>query len=508
MTHPIRKRVREEDDADSVIEKAPHFADNGWPYWPAEHATSGSWPPTQAYLRWQEYPFLPRLVPCAGIVQYTDNIPTDLTTVQSYTRGDFWNLLPWVGPPVMWGKGYGFGIDVMHDPPPFYHECTLARDFVTQWPPGDADTSVVGTCPTLIPILCAYCWAHSWRRCDTVPRVGAYSGIEAHMSPVLDYCDSCGLTSDYNIARLIVLNRFDHVFALVDKGRASVLDVFRALIGVNRWSTPGDGDSFKTIHSADLLPTYGTLVAKVRVALQEALVSNAPALASISDVTSIILMYCQGIHMTAEDPRDLTGLHPAFILDVQSCTHSFPCLPGKSCVWAHNWTYTWAKEVAASNINLSYKFRTHAEEWFPGVNNWQPNNWAEWGIIRVHRCNMMDSDADEGDEGGDDDEDAIEMMMDRDRERGLVIDWSDEPERDEGGYDVNEPPDDDNEGDEGDDDVKEPPNDANGDVGGGDANEGDDGNNLLDAEADANDNEAAELEEDENELKLYRDGWE
>ena len=47
------------------------------------------------------------------------------------------------------------------------------------------------------------------------------------MSPVLALCDTCGLTSDYNIARFIVLNRFDSVYALLERGHAGVMDIFR-----------------------------------------------------------------------------------------------------------------------------------------------------------------------------------------------------------------------------------------------------------------------------------------
>ena len=425
----IRKRGRESNDDEDTHAKFPHYADKGWPYC-QDTASENSW--TRYQLRWQDYPYTPNLVSCGEVVRYGDNIPSDLASITPYIRADFWNLAPWVGPPMVWGRGFGFGIEMMHDPPPYLHKCTLARDFVTQWPAEGWDPLAVGTCGAIIPLVCAYCWARTWRRCDSVPRVGSYispTNHEAYMSPVLELCDTCGCTSDYNIARCIVLNRFDSVFALLDTGRASVRDIFRCMLAVNRWAAPGSAFGFQTVSDDASKDTYVRLMSAVRTTLQDALVLSYPQLSQHTDVTSIIMMYWQGIDMTPEHPRELTAIIPAFLCDAMFCEHAFPCVPGKKCTWAVEWTSDWAREVHNSHLQLNYRFRDHASAWFPGVDNWKPSTWAEWDAIRAHRCNMIysDGDHDEGDEG---EQEAVEALMERDRARGFVVDYDDEGDDD------------------------------------------------------------------------------
>ena len=92
-------------------------------------------------MRWEDYPFLPVTITCDGPVLFECAIPSRIVTqrtnttvvapynhedlftpVPHYNRGDFWNLADWVGPPLLWGVGHGFGIAVLHDPAPFYHK--------------------------------------------------------------------------------------------------------------------------------------------------------------------------------------------------------------------------------------------------------------------------------------------------------------------------------------------------------------------------------------------------
>ena len=463
---------------------------------------------TRHVPKWTDYPFLPSSVSCSDPVRYTDNIPDDLTSVFPYTRADFWNLVSWLGPPITWGKGYGFGIEVLHDLPPYLHDCTLVRDFVTHWPTSMSslpDQSVLGTCDTLIPVVCAYCWAQSWLRCDSIPRVGAHGNVEARMSPVLEICAECGLTSDYNIARYVVLNRFDSVHSLLARGTASVRDIFRVVLGVTQWATPDDGFGFKNFVSKEATATFRRMMAMVRESLQAALDTCATSLARASNITGIIMMYWQGIDMTTKDLREPTSVNNAFLSDAIYCSHAFPCLPGQKCTWAE-WTYEWAREVYDSHLNLSYKLRDHADTWFPGVNNWRPNSWAEWDVIRSHQCDMADdTSAGEGDEGDEGPETAIEELMDRERDRGFVVDYTDEEkdanEEPNGGFDVT--------------DVSQRSAEVLADDREGNDAEVGMAESLpaivhedFDAGADDHITAPTEEEEDEYEARLYRDGWE
>ena len=377
---------------------------------------------------------------CADAVKYEEDLPSDLTAISIYTRADFVNLAPWVGPPIVWGQGSGFGVEILHDPPPYFHNCTLARDFLTNWPGSideGSDPLVVGVCDAMIPLVCAYCWGRSWRRCDSVPRVGKFGQFEAHMSPVLVLCDTCGLTSDYNIARFIVLNRFDSVTALLERGQAGIMDIFRNVLAISQWRDDGAPYCFSTSVCDSSKAHYVRLMNLVRTALQDALDRVSPSMAQCTDVTSIVMEYWQGISMTPADPRELTAIMPAFLGTAIYCTHAFPCVPGTKCIWADKWTYEWGNEVTNTHIHLNAKFRDHADDWFPGVVNWKPNSWAQWRAIRAHRCildNMLDSDWDgvsqDWDAGDDEldegEEDVVEQLMERDRRRGFVVDFSDE----------------------------------------------------------------------------------
>ena len=505
-----RKRVREEisegADADDTEDHSLFRFKNYWPVAdPADNDSS-----TRYNVMWYDYPFLPQshILSCDDEIFYEPAIPDDLSTVQAYSRADFWNLSPWIGPPLVWGIGHGFGIEVRQDPAPWVHECTLARDFISHWPLRGADPSIIGSCASLIPMVCAYCWGHTWRRCDTVPRVGAYETQEAHMSPVLELCDHCGLTSDYNISRCIALNSFEFLQAFVNKGEANVRDIFRCLVGVNMWATP---TGFATCSSEQACRTYGSMTWTMRSFLLSVLGQCAPDMQPITGITSIIMLYWQGIDMTSEGPRPLEAIMPRQFCDPTQCSHAFPCIPGEECMWA-DWAFKWGWEVSQSNVRWIDKYRDHASTWFPGEVNWQPNSWSVWDIIRDHKCNSDDDDHEEWLGRRREDRAADAVLMARDHARGFLVDT----DSDEG----------DVEGDDFDFDAHEAAGDAadvaagctnglfddGGDVpDGGDEEMIPDGGNVpeavpvvgpdeLDAEAD--------MEKDEFELKLYRDGWE
>ena len=142
-------------------EKGPEDVFPRPPFWPVDVSTVEDnrtllWEVHP--LTWDEFPFRPSVWGCTQRLQWDTEMPQDTLQVLSYTRADFWNLLPWVGRQLIWGQGLASGIDVRQDYPPFYHECTLARDFITHWPVNGPDASVVGRCAVMVPMLCAYCW--------------------------------------------------------------------------------------------------------------------------------------------------------------------------------------------------------------------------------------------------------------------------------------------------------------------------------------------------------------
>ena len=193
-------------------------------------------------LRWNEYPFRPHVLGCDVSLEYAGEMPrtypsASLYRVPPYTRADFWNLLPWVGPPLVWGQGIISGMQVRQDCPPYYHECTLTRDFIPFWSP-TRGVDQMGRCGVMVPMVCAYCWGHTWRRCDSIPRVGAYGTPAARLSPVLEACVKCGQTSDYSIIRHILDGDFDSLIAIVVQGAATMNDVIRCTDACVRVGSP------------------------------------------------------------------------------------------------------------------------------------------------------------------------------------------------------------------------------------------------------------------------------
>ena len=99
-----RKRVREEisegADADDTEDHSLFRFKNYWPVAdPADNDSS-----TRYNVMWYDYPFLPQshILSCDDEIFYEPEIPDDLSTVQRYSRADFWNLSPWIGPPLVW----------------------------------------------------------------------------------------------------------------------------------------------------------------------------------------------------------------------------------------------------------------------------------------------------------------------------------------------------------------------------------------------------------------------
>ena len=120
---------------------------------------------------------------------------------------------------------------------------------------------------------------HTWRRCDSIPRVGAYVSTEARLSSVLEACAQCGLTSDHNIVRCVTANDFDSITAIVSRGASSIHDVLRYVVGcVMVVPVPG----FEVFGGADGLPC-------VWIPLQAAMTASAPVLVNTPDIVSIIL---------------------------------------------------------------------------------------------------------------------------------------------------------------------------------------------------------------------------
>ena len=585
-----RKRCRPiptdgDSDAKALPGEGVGVPEDYWPLEPFDDDSSGR----RCSVRWEDYPFLPVTITCDGPVLFECAIPSRIVTqrtnttvvapynqedlytpVPHYNRGDFWNLADWVGPPLLWGVGHGFGIAFMHDPAPFYHKCTLARDFITYWPLQGPDPSMVGTCRELVPLVCGYCWGQSWRQCDTVPRVGAYDMPEAHISPVLDECDHCGLTSDFNIVRCMVHNDLSAVLDLVELDKASATDVFHCMRGIQEWPT---ATGFMRWHNDESCTTYIGLLSMIRSNLRDALDVWAPGLAHIEDITGVIMMYWQGVDMTTGVPQMCDMLASGTLRPSLECAHAFPCVPGDKCVWL-DWAQEWVNEMVMID---GLVITSHVSAWFPGIDRWQPDSWAVWSIIRgpEEEADFDDDqnaylganrgrDTDDDEELDDDEKAAMradprEFWRARDLEiqnaARVVVRQDDTrnahkraargganrvraniPSEDPAyvqtlmamervtGYTYTTPEselsDEGDEGDEGEvsniaacEDVTaavEEKEKAYGDDGNDNEAEGAHvvGHDDLDAEADDNINMPTELEEEEYELRLYRDGWE
>ena len=411
-----RRRVPDTQEIDSPDEKGSACARPRQPYWPVQGRSS-------CPIRWDEFPFRPSVFGCEVQLEYDFRMEDYGTEVVPYTRADYWNLLPWVGPPLLWGRGVTPGIHVAQDHPPHYHLCTLRRDFITYWSPTHTtDPSVdgqMGSCTEMVPMVCAYCWGQTWRRCDNIPRVGAYMGPEARLSPVLVVCDHCDQTSDYNIIRCITDNDFGAIVAFVTHGSATINDVIRcadACMNV-RWRTPppsiiGVGTPGYALFGGDNgLSNLKRLTATVMSSLGPALMTGAPLLAPISAIGHLILDYWQGPNLTqalrflGQSPK-LTEYSNAR----RMCAHSFPCIPGvrgvNKCFWLDAWSDEWLGEVSAAKPqNNDMLARHHA--WFSDLlvdkKDWIPGSWAEWEVLRRHNCEAYDGyQSVETDEGDDD----------------------------------------------------------------------------------------------------------
>ena len=134
-------------------------------------------------------------------------------------------------------------------------------------------------------MLCAYCRGHTWRRCDRIPRVGAYIETnEARLSPVLDECDHCGLTSDHYIAQRATRGNFGAIIEIVSRGASTVYNVLRCIAGCDvseRFAMLADDAGVAALQS---------LLDGVRIPLRDALATSTPALA-YTGIASIILEY-------------------------------------------------------------------------------------------------------------------------------------------------------------------------------------------------------------------------
>ena len=366
-------------------------------------------------LTWDQYPYRPLLGSCTEWVRYTVEMPTNALSVHSYARADFWNLLPWVGPHVRWGQGSDGGIDVLQDHPPFYHECTLARDFIAHWPSWmhGSDASVVGRCGVMVPMVCAYCWGHTWRRCDRLPRVGSFECAEARLSPILDECDHCGRPSDHHIARCVIFQDAPAVVAIVSRGAASIYDILRIARACASVCSPNPESgvpvtTYNLLGGAPGLATLQSLTACVRIPFRDALESSAPAMSSTRGICSIILEYWQGVDDTSPLGFGEDRNTKEILATMRGCSHSFPCAPNATCFWTDDWVYNWVSEAVNADPRLNDWLGDHVDFWFPqqGRAAWKPDSWAIWDVFRTHDCPGDRDDAfDEDDarrDGGED----------------------------------------------------------------------------------------------------------
>ena len=423
-----RRRGKDELAPPDGDEKGPADDRPRAPYWPVDSNALGgtrtmSW---EDYpLKWEEFPHLPHVMTCTSRALYSLEVPQDALHVFSYTRADFWNLLPWVGRKLVWGQGLSSGIDVRQDHPPFYHECTLARDFITHWAGSAPDSAVVGRCAVMVPMVCAYCWGHTWRRCDSIPRVGCYIPTEeARLSPVLEECDHCGLTSDYNIVRFITGDDLDAVLALVSRGATSVHNVLRCVASSDVIAGFSIGETDAHVGALQ------SLLELVRIPFRAALDASVPMIANTAGIGSIILEYWQGVDMLSAYGFAEAGSPVSAVMDLKrKCTHSFPCAsglpdgdPNARCRWMDEWAQELVQETTMANPRLNDFIAEHAEKWFPeqvpdpladrfagrihfeptwGVqltgSTWSPDSWAAWGVLRAHECEGQDGDEEEPD---------------------------------------------------------------------------------------------------------------
>ena len=337
---------------------------------------------------------------------YEDELLTDVRQVTPYTRADFWNLLPWEGPKLVWGQSNGTGITFRQDHPPFYHQCTLARDFVAHWPLFGSDSSIVGRCDAMIPLVCAYCWGQTWRRCDSLPRVGAYEIDSARLSPILDECGHCGLASDHHIVRCIVTNNFEAILAMVSRGAATIHDVLRCVDGCANFDvlSLASRDGVSHIPGSDIfggalgLTHRATMLTCAQTSLCAAFTQVDPRLADTTGGAGLLIMeYWQGTNLRSPTL-------PSFVprRGRRACSHSFPCVhggPDAGCLWMDDWANKWV--VASTHANPRYNgwLADHCDSWSLRQSgaDWAPDSWAVWEVLRAHECD--DENADMGNEG-------------------------------------------------------------------------------------------------------------
>ena len=353
-------------------------------------------------LRWDEYPFRPdNPHSCTYPLHYEEVVPANALHIpRSYTRADFWNLLPWSGGNLVWGHGGDNYIPplITQDHPPFYHQCTLARDFITHWPLVGSDPSVVGCCGAMVPVVCAYCWCQNWRRCDSLARVGSFKILpaDARMSPILVECDLCGLTSDYHIARCVLSNNFGAIMKLVIRGATTIQDVLRCVDGCARVGSPYaiaglPVPGYELFGGPDGVARREALQAVVKDTLISSFTASVPALADLSGVGLLIMEYWQG--------REVNSVVHSW----RRCTHSFPCGGGAlalQCFWTDAWVLKWVAEMTNANPMQNDWLADHCDSWFSakGGVNWTPNSWAEWAVIRDHACDHEVAADDDDDE--------------------------------------------------------------------------------------------------------------
>ena len=375
----LRKRARSSSsDDNSLDEKAPQQDEKApQPFWPAEEThrlLTG-----RMQLMWERYPYIPNYPLYSTyrgkMLSYEESLPRDLSETDPYDRPDSWNIRPWSGPPIVWGHGEGYGLPRLNDPPPFIHQCTLARDFIAHWRnPGTDIRSCIGTCAVLVPMVCAYCWSQTWRRCDDTPRVAGdleHNMQDTHISPVLRRCDNCGLASDYYIQLLVANDDFTTLSSVVSRGEATIQDVLRSVHAVYTWIASMErSPHFRqvTCTEEDVIASEWNIITGVYNALIGAIPVQASGL-STPGIASIIFDYWQG-----NDYQRVPGKLPR---RSGECCHKLLCGGEEvECAWAA-WGKVWATELLNSHPFLHE--RVQENRW--GM--WIPESWASWSIVRT-----------------------------------------------------------------------------------------------------------------------------
>ena len=115
-------------------------------------------------------------------------------------------------------------------------------------------------------------------------------------------------------------------------------------------------------------------------------------MADLSGIGSIIMDYWQGMDLLAE--LGFQAPDNAMCRHWRGCTHTFPCahgVPYGKCVWMDQWAHEWVKETRNNNPHQNDWLAEHCDSW--GLQrgmDWTPDNWADWEVLRAHRCDFED----------------------------------------------------------------------------------------------------------------------